>query len=117
MESIRFIDWRKKEDKAEVSLGNHVLTNSMMTNVAEDVWTEFSTMVTYNASYHFYWGQMPGLIKALPTSAETYSKGQRVEFKWGMPHTYHRHRIMKISAKLQPGTSSNVSVWAYKTRR
>ena len=80
-------------------------------------WTEFSTMVTYNASYHFYWGQMPGLIKALPTSAETYSKRQRVEFKWGMPHTYQRHRIMKISAKLQPGTSSNISVWAYKTRR
>ena len=80
-------------------------------------WTDLSTIVTYNATYQFYWGQMAGLIKALPTSAETFSKKQRLEFKWGMPHKYERHRIMKISDRLLPGTSSNVSVWAFKTRR
>jgi len=122
MESIRFIDWREKVQKEEVCLGARVLSNSAGESDNEELagsgeWTDLSTIVTYNATYQFYWGQMAGLIKALPTSAETFSKKQRLEFKWGMPHKYERHRIMKISDRLLPGTSSNVSVWAFNTRR
>ena len=116
LESIRFVDWRAKVDKKEVKLGHRVLANPQPILDPYGPWTEVSTMVTYNASYKFYWGQMEGLIKALPSSGETYSKKQRIDFRWGLPHGYQRHRIMKISAKLQPGTSTNVSVWAYKTR-
>lgn len=50
--------------------------------------------------------------RTLPTSAETYDKSDRLDFKWGLPIDYTRHRIVDVSQVLWIGTSMNVSATA-----
>ena len=38
-----------------------------------------------------------------------------MEFIWGLPYKYDRGRIIEVTAKLQPGTSTNVTVSATMT--
>ena len=40
-------------------------------------WDTVTSIVSYNASYRFYWGQIAGLIKALPATATTLSNPQQ----------------------------------------
>ena len=40
---------------------------------------------------------------------------QEVEFVWGLPLEYNRGRIVEVTAKLQPGTSTNITVIGTKT--
>ena len=42
-----------------------------------DEWDTVTSIASYNASYRFYWGQIAGLIKALPASAPTLSNPQQ----------------------------------------
>ena len=38
-----------------------------------------------------------------------------MEFIWGLPLEYNRGRIVEVTAKLQPGTSTNITVIGTKT--
>ena len=73
---------RAKVHKETVSLGNRILSNELEQD-AGDEWNRVTSVVAYNASYMFYWGQMHGLIKALPVTAHTLSNPQqnRIDLK------------------------------------
>ena len=129
---IRWIKWRSKVTRTERHLGhvllaaNHQNNNNDQfssdiydnNNSAAPLWNEISSVVAYNATYNFYYGQLDGLIRALPSKAETYgggSKFENIEFSWGLPLKFTRHRIEKVSAKLIRGTAVNASVDAFLT--
>ena len=58
-----------------------VLSRRVLSNEIEegptDEWDTVTTIATFNATYRFYWGQIAGLIKALPASASTLSNPQQ----------------------------------------
>jgi len=132
---IRWIKWRSKVTRTERHLGHVLLANNQNNNNDDDrfssdiyddnsaaapkiIWQEISSVVAYNATYNFYYGQLDGLIRALPSKAETYgggSKFENIEFSWGLPLKFSRHRIQKVSAKLISGTAVNASVDAFLT--
>ena len=132
---IRWIKWRSKVTRTERHLGHVLLANDQNNNNDDDrfssdiyddnsaaapkiIWQEISSVVAYNATYNFYYGQLDGLIRALPSKAETYgggSKFENIEFSWGLPLKFSRHRIQKVSAKLISGTAVNASVDAFLT--
>lgn len=129
-----FVRERAKVSQEVVPLGFRILTspdpaseedaeNEISNEVDDDVisksrdvngWKEVSGVIPYNATYHFYWGQIPGLIRTLPSNGETYNDHGRVDFKWGLPLDYHRHRIRDISHRLLAGTSLNVTAIAIR---
>jgi hypothetical protein len=123
---IRWIKWRSKVKRTERHLGHVLLANQnnddrFNSDIYDDsapIWQEISSVVAYNATYNFYYGQLDGLIRALPSKAETYgggSKFENIEFSWGLPLKFSRHRIQKVSAKLISGTAVNASVDAFLT--
>ena len=123
---IRWIKWRSKVKRTERHLGHVLLANQnnddrFSSDIYDDsapIWQEISSVVAYNATYNFYYGQLDGLIRALPSKAETYgggSKFENIEFSWGLPLKFTRHRIQKVSAKLISGTAVNASVDAFLT--
>merc|ERR1711997_1166366 len=81
-------------------------------------WEDISSVLAFNASYSFYFGQLDGLIRALASKAETYGGGDKyeeVDFSWGLPLKFSRHRIQRVNATLLTGTAVNVSVDALLT--
>ena len=128
-----FMKERAKVSQEVVPLGFRVLVNPESTpddendeneedensidvtgDVKGDDWKEVTSVIAYNASYHFYWGQLAGLIRTLPSSGETYNDHGRQEFKWGLPLDYIRHRIRDVSHRLLRGTSLNVTAVAIR---
>ena len=103
------------EEDSENEVSNE-LVDDVTEAASDDVieWQEIRGVIPYNASYHYYWGQIPGLIRTLPSSGETYNDHGRLEFQWGHPHNYVRHRIRDVVYKLRPGTSLNVTALAVK---
>ena len=52
-----------KVSKEQVHLGNHILTRSDKKDSAAS-YAMVRSVISYNASYHYYWGQHPaGLIR------------------------------------------------------
>ena len=135
-----FITERAKVSQEIVPLGYRILTNpdqgpeeedseneiSNEVDVAEDDvlekgrdvtearWKEIGGVIPYNATYHYYWGQIPGLSRTLPSNGDTYNDHGRIDFKWGLPLDYHRHRIRDIAHRLMAGTSLNVTAIAIR---
>jgi hypothetical protein len=125
-----FMKERAKVSQEVVPLGYRVLVNPELSSDDEneedetsneitgdfkrDDWKEITSVIAYNASYHFYWGQFAGLIRTLPSSGETYNEHGRQEFKWGLPLDFIRHRIRDVSHRLLPGTSLNVTAVAIR---
>ena len=124
LDDLDFITRRVKVSKEEVQLGSRILSN-VIVNSAENNdyydlrlmygWDLIRSVITYNATYNYYWGQFPGLIKALPSSSQTFGSPHKMTFKWGLPLSFTRHRILEVSRVLQPGTSVQVSASAWKT--
>ncbi len=119
LRDIAFETRRAKVTKEVAQIGNHILTRSDRDSAAEQYATVRS-VIAYNASYHYYWGQHPaGLIRTLPTSAEAFDEsgrtGKRYDFSWGLPLDFVRQRILEVSYSLEPGTSVQCSATAQKT--
>ena len=115
LKNTKYATWRAKVERTPVHLGS-VLLSSKHGDLHK--WEEISSVVTFNASYSFYFGQLDGLIRALPAKGETYGGGERyehVDFSWGLPLKFSRHRIQRVSANLMTGTVVNMSVNALLT--
>lgn len=115
LKNTKYATWRAKVERTPVYLGSVLLANKGQ-NVNK--WEELSSVVTFNASYSFYFGQLDGLIRALPAQAKTYGGGERyeeIDFSWGLPLKFSRRRIQRVSATLMSGTVANVSVEALLT--
>eukprot|EP00094_Tigriopus_californicus_P011563 TCALIF_11168-PA protein Name:"Similar to uzip Protein unzipped (Drosophila melanogaster)" AED:0.09 eAED:0.09 QI:0/0/0.5/0.5/1/1/2/1441/488 len=78
-------------------------------------WSKIRSVIAYNASYSYYWGQLEGMIKALPSSASSFTHDKKINFNWGLPLKYERHRILEVPANLQAGTSIQISASAQET--
>ena len=136
LKETKFINYRAKTQRKPVILGHSTLTLNEGQSVAND-WQEVSSIVAFNASYSFYFGQLEGLIRALPTSGPTYryelqatsvtslyrilnffsgeERYEKIDFSWGLPLKFTRHRIHRVSARLLTGTAVNLSVEAMIT--
>lgn len=115
LKDTKYATWRSKVNRTPVTLGSVLLANK---DGETDKWEEMSSVVTFNASYSFYYGQLEGLIRALPAKAETYGgrvKYEQIDFSWGLPLRFTRHRIQRVSATLMAGTVVNVSLEALMT--
>jgi len=116
LKNTKYATWRAKVERTPVHLGSVLLNNR--NQLENDIWDTISSVVTYNASYSFYFGQLEGLIRALPAKAETYGGGdkyEQVNFSWGLPLKFSRPQIKRVSANLMKGTMVNVSVEALLT--
>jgi len=116
LKNTKYATWRAKVDRTPVHLGSVLLNNR--NQLKNDFWDEITSVITYNASYSFYFGQLEGLIRALPAKAETYGGGdkyERVDLSWGLPLKFSRPQIKRVSANLMKGTMVNVSVEARLT--
>jgi len=116
LKNTQYATWRAKVKRTPVQLGSVLLTNK--NQIGNNIWDEISSVVTYNASYNFYFGQLDGLIRALPAKAETYGGGEKyeqVDFSWGLPLKFSRAQIKRVSANLMKTTMVNVSVEALLT--
>jgi len=116
LKNTKYATWRAKVERTPVHLGSVLLNNR--NQLENDFWDEITSIVTYNASYSFYFGQLEGLIRALPAKAETYGGGEKyesVDFSWGLPLKFSRPQIKRVSANLMKGTLVNVSVEALLT--
>lgn len=112
---LHYATWRAKVQRHPVHLGHVLLSNP---SDGEQKWDNVTSVVAFNASYSFYYGQLTGLIRALPARSETYGGGERhevIEYAWGLPKKFSRHRIQRVSASLMTGTQVNVSVDAMMT--
>ncbi len=125
LEKINFHHGRMKTRSEEVELNRMILANDYSSNhyeqreaegVGED-WAVVRSVVDFNATYHYYWGQLPGLIKALPATAETFSGGELVSFRWALPLSYSRQRIQVLSTSLRSGTALLATVTTRKVTR
>ena len=76
LEHLQYRTSRAKTEKQMVILGRRMLSN-VIEDGPLDEWDTVTSIVSYNASYRFYWGQIAGLIKALPASATTLSNPQQ----------------------------------------
>ena len=76
LENIQYRAIRAKTEKQVVVLSRRVLTNEIEEG-STDEWDTVTSMAAFNATYRFYWGQIAGLIKALPASATTLSYPQQ----------------------------------------
>ena len=91
LKNTKYATWRAKVERTPVHLGSVLLNNR--NQLQNDFWDEITSIVTYNASYSFYFGQLEGLIRALPAKAETYGGGEKyekVDFSWGLPLKFSR---------------------------
>ena len=69
---------RAKTKKQTVILGSRLLSNEKEEEEGSlEEWDRVTSIVAYNASYRFYWGHITGLIRALPSSANTLSYPQQ----------------------------------------
>ena len=94
LKNTKYATWRAKVNRTPVHLGSVLLNNR--NEIQNSNWDEMSSVVTYNASYNFYFGQLNGLIRALPAKAETYGGGdkyEQVDFSWGLPLKFSRYTI------------------------
>jgi len=118
LKNTQYATWRAKVKRTPVQLGSVLLSNKNQAPPDNNIWDEISSVVTYNASYNFYFGQLDGLIRALPAKAETYGGGdkyEQVDFSWGLPLKFSRAQIKRVSANLMKTTMVNVSVEALLT--
>ena len=76
LENIQYRSIRAKTEKQVVVLSRRILTNEIEEG-STDEWDTVTSMAAFNATYRFYWGQIAGLIKALPASATTLSYPQQ----------------------------------------
>ena len=121
MPDVQFETRRAKIHKEQVHLGSKILSNDPVApenknSHREYAWDMIRSVIAYNATYYYYWGQSPGLIKALSSSGQTFTyTSKRITFSWGLPLKYDRHRILEVSANLQPGTAVQVQASAQRT--
>lgn len=104
------------EDEASENEESNEISDDVTKSSIHDVieWQEIRGVIPYTALYHFYWGQIPGLIRTLPSNGESYNDHGRLELQLGLQHDYIRHRICDVIYKLRPGTSLNVTASAIK---
>ena len=76
LDHIQYRTIRAKTEKQVVVLSRRVLSNEIEEG-PNDEWDTVTSMAAFNATYRFYWGQIAGLIKALPASATTLSNPQQ----------------------------------------
>lgn len=119
LRDVEFLTRRARERREEVHLGSRVLSNELSSvdyerdNSESDSWGSVRSVLAYNASYRYYWGRMPGLAKALPSTGPTFRDlDKRVSFRWALPLEFSLHRILELSAFLRAGTSVQASVSA-----
>ena len=112
LEKVEFVTRRAKVNAEDVQLSSRVISHDEVEGQRYEV---IRSVIAYNATYHYYWGQQAGLIKALPSTSETFGRSKRIHFAWGLPLVYQRHRILEVAADLQPGTSMKVSAKASRT--
>ena len=118
LKDVKFLTLRVREDRDEVHLGSRVLSNELSSldyergGEAMDSWGSVRSVLAYNASYRYYWGRLPGLTKALPSTGPTFREDKRVSFRWALPLEFSLHRILELSAFLRAGTSVQASVKA-----
>ena len=72
LEHLQYRTSRANTEKKVVILSRRVLDNEIKIG-SKGEWDTVTSIAAFNASYRFYWGQMAGLIKALPASATTLS--------------------------------------------
>ena len=78
LQQTTFINYRAKTQRNPVILGHATLSlpvtaeDTLVSGEEEKAWQEVSSVVAFNASYSFYFGQLEGLIRALPTAGPTY---------------------------------------------
>ena len=71
LQHTQFINYRAKTQRKPVILGQATLSLKGQEE-DEKEWQDVSSVVAFNASYSFYFGQLEGLIRALPSSGPTY---------------------------------------------
>ena len=71
LQHTQFINYRAKTQRKPVILGQATLSLKGQEEYEKD-WQDVSSVVAFNASYSFYFGQLEGLIRALPSSGPTY---------------------------------------------
>jgi len=72
LQNIEFITKRAKVSDETVSIGSQILVNPYFddyesgdnqTDSEDNNWRNTHSVIAYNATYYFYWGQIPGLIR------------------------------------------------------
>ncbi len=122
LDDIDFVMRRARVRKEQVELGQKRLTYVFPEEEEKDyaddndgAWGTVRAVIAYNASTSYYWGQLPGLIKAVPASAANLAEAKKVHFKWGLPLASERQRILEVSANMLPGTSVDARASAVRT--
>lgn len=83
---IKMDKWRTKINRNSTILGSKTLINN------EDASSLVDTVISYQYDIVYYWGQLEGVSRGLPT--EVYEKGKLpVEFKWGLKETIKRVEV------------------------
>ena len=82
LEHLQYRTSRAKTEKKVVVLSRRVLDNEIKKGPKVE-WDTVTSIAAFNASYRFYWGQMAGLIKALPASATTLSNPRQNKLTQG----------------------------------
>ena len=77
LEHLQYRTSRANTEKKLVVLARRILSNDIDEAPEESEWDTVTSIAAFNASYRFYWGQIAGLIKALPAEATTLSNPQQ----------------------------------------
>ena len=78
LEHLQYRTSRANTEKKLVVLARRILSNDIEEEEGEESdWNTVTSIAAFNASYRFYWGQIAGLIKALPAEATTLSNPQQ----------------------------------------
>jgi len=77
LEHLQYRTSRANTEKKLVVLARRILSNDIEEAPEELEWDTVTSIAAFNASYRFYWGQIAGLIKALPAEATTLSNPQQ----------------------------------------
>lgn len=86
LRDIKIDKWRSQINRNSSILGSKTLSNN------EDVSSLLDTVISYQYDIVYYWGQMEGVAKGLPT--EVFEKGKLpAEFKWGLKETIKRVEV------------------------
>ena len=123
MHFIPFPYRRAKVSHERLHLGSRVLSSRVApAKNGEEIWLEKNVLnptnwifwqqlryqilrstvravVAYNASYYYYYGQHPGMIRGLASVGENLDKDKKIEFRWGIPLSYDRHRILEVRSR------------------
>ncbi|XP_040580003.1 protein unzipped [Lepeophtheirus salmonis] len=116
LRDLIYIERRKKVlNETKVLLGSKTFINAGLYQ-NEGAWNSIRSVLSYNTSHTYNWGQLWGLITALPSRGPSYHEEKDDfpihDFEWGLPLTLHSHQLKEVSRVLQAKTASKCVIKA-----